>query len=357
MRTEQLAGLILAGGQSRRMGQSKASLTFGGKTFLELAQEHLSLFQPVYLSVSQAGQYPVGNAVELPDRFPGMGALGAIATALQTAEQDGVFVLACDYPLFRPRLAEYLCRLACEGVDAVIAQGQDGQLHPLCGVYLKSALPVISAMLESGNLRMMELLRRLRTIIVPLEDTVFPPELLRNINTPQEYRALSGSIPAVVAVSGIKHSGKTTFLCRLLPELAKYSLKVGVIKHDGHDFEPDVPGTDSYKLRQAGAAQVAVYSSGHTLLARNIGTDSETELFPAFRGFDLLLLEGFKYSDYPKIEIVRQERSSAPVGKPETLLGVATDTGWTHPDIPTFPLEDVQTAAQLILRYMEEKHS
>ena len=65
--------------------------------------------------------------------------------------------------------------------------------------------------------------------------------------------------PAVLAVSGVHNSGKTTLLEKLLPVLRSRGLKVGVIKHDGHDFTPDVPGTDSYRLREAGAEGVAVY--------------------------------------------------------------------------------------------------
>ena len=74
--------------------------------------------------------------------------------------------------------------------------------------------------------------------------------------------------PAVLAVSGVHNSGKTTLLEKLLPVLRSRGLKVGVIKHDGHDFTPDVPGTDSYRLREAGAGGVAVYSSSRPAAAR-----------------------------------------------------------------------------------------
>ena len=74
--------------------------------------------------------------------------------------------------------------------------------------------------------------------------------------------------PAVLAVSGVHNSGKTTLLEKLLPMLRSRGLKVGVIKHDGHDFTPDVPGTDSYRLRQAGADGVAVYSGNQWMVFR-----------------------------------------------------------------------------------------
>ena len=63
--------------------------------------------------------------------------------------------------------------------------------------------------------------------------------------------------PAVLAISGVHNSGKTTLLEKLLPVLRSRGLKVGVIKHDGHDFTPDVPGTDSYhEILLAGIVEV-----------------------------------------------------------------------------------------------------
>ena len=71
---------------------------------------------------------------------------------------------------------------------------------------------------------------------------------------------LSLKRPAVLAVSGAHNSGKTTLLEKLIPLLRARGLKVGVIKHDGHDFTPDVPGTDSFRLREAGAEVLGIAS-------------------------------------------------------------------------------------------------
>ena len=119
--------------------------------------------------------------------------------------------------------------------------------------------------------------------------------------------------PAVLAVSGVHNSGKTTLLEKLLPVLRSCGLKVGVIKHDGHDFTPDVPGTDSYRLREAGAGGVAVYSGTRYLLTEEFRL-TEQDLLALFErhGYDLVLLEGFKSSGWPKIEVVRSAISDAP---------------------------------------------
>ena len=98
---------------------------------------------------------------------------------------------------------------------------------------------------------------------------------------------LSLKRPAVLAVSGAHNSGKTTLLEKLIPLLRARGLKVGVIKHDGHDFTPDVPGTDSFRLREAGAEGVAVFSGSRYLLTEEFRLN-EQDLLALFErhGYD-----------------------------------------------------------------------
>ena len=103
---------------------------------------------------------------------------------------------------------------------------------------------------------------------------------------------LSLKRPAVLAVSGAHNSGKTTLLEKLIPLLRARGLKVGVIKHDGHDFTPDVPGTDSFRLREAGAEGVAVFSGSRYLLTEEFRLN-EQDLLALFErhGYDLVLMD------------------------------------------------------------------
>ena len=111
--------------------------------------------------------------------------------------------------------------------------------------------------------------------------------------------------PLILAVSGVKNSGKTTLIAGLLPRLRAFGWKVATIKHDGHDFEPDVPGTDTYRHRQAGAYGTAIFSGTRLMVIKEAAV-TERELFAAFPEADLILLEGLKHSPYPMIEIVRE---------------------------------------------------
>ena len=152
--------------------------------------------------------------------------------------------------------------------------------------------------------------------------------------------------PAVLAVSGVHNSGKTTLLEKLLPVLRSRGLKVGVIKHDGHDFTPDVPGTDSFRLRQAGAEGVAVFSGRRYLLTEELQL-TEQDLLAVFErhGYDLVLLEGFKSSGWPKIEVVRRAVADAPVSfQPLAVVG----------DIPgaDFDLNEIPALADWIVNQL-----
>ena len=160
----------------------------------------------------------------------------------------------------------------------------------------------------------------------------------------------------IVAISGVKNSGKTTLICRLLEIFKEKGLRVAVLKHDGHDFEPDVPGTDTYRQLQAGAYGTAVFSKGKYMLVKQQPQISEKELMEFFPEADLILLEGFKYSTYPKIEIVRKGNSTESVCNPKRLMAIATNLDaeereamTVSGDVPFFDLDNAKSIAEFIL--------
>ena len=106
--------------------------------------------------------------------------------------------------------------------------------------------------------------------------------------------------PVIFAVSGEKNSGKTTLIEAVLPILAERGYRVAVIKHDGHSFEPDVAGTDTRRFYDAGAVGTAVFDGEKFMLVKRSAV-TEKQLFEAFPDADLILIEGLKGSDYPKL--------------------------------------------------------
>lgn len=159
---------------------------------------------------------------------------------------------------------------------------------------------------------------------------------------------LSPGLPPVFAVCGVKNSGKTTLLENLIGVLSGRGLKVAAIKHDGHDFEPDVPGVDSHRLRKAGARGVAVFSANKVMLIEERPTPPLEELVERFATYDLVLLEGGKHTTLPKLEIVRAAVSCAPICDPATLIALCTDCPAILPGVPIFGLTDYEKIADLL---------
>lgn len=166
--------------------------------------------------------------------------------------------------------------------------------------------------------------------------------------------------PVIIAISGVKNSGKTTLIERIIPKLNNEGLKVATVKHDGHDFDGDVEGTDTFKHRRAGAYGTAIFSKNKFMVIKEQKNTQEEELISYFSDCDVILLEGFKFSDYPKIEIVRKGNSSESVCKKETLLGIVSDVEELkeeyrenkNNELKVIDINDIDSISELLVEYI-----
>ncbi|MRR59100.1 MAG: molybdopterin-guanine dinucleotide biosynthesis protein B [Deltaproteobacteria bacterium] len=154
--------------------------------------------------------------------------------------------------------------------------------------------------------------------------------------------------PPVVAVVGKSGAGKTTFLEKLIKELKERNIKVGTIKHHVHDFEMDKPGKDTWRHAQAGADAVIIASPEKVALIKRVerepSLDQVTELLS---DMDIILVEGYKSCDKPKIEISRRAFSTELLCAPEELLALVSDGAWEI-GVPVFGLDDASSVAALL---------
>jgi molybdopterin-guanine dinucleotide biosynthesis protein B len=165
--------------------------------------------------------------------------------------------------------------------------------------------------------------------------------------------------PPLFGVVGWKNSGKTTLMAGLVRELAGRGFVVSVIKHAHECFDIDHPGRDSFKLREAGAKQIALSSPRRFALMRELGDEPEL-LLNEVRSYvgpcDLVLVEGFKRAEFPKIEI---RRSGAVSREPihDTFPGVvalASDRPETEDaSLPAFHLDDTRAIADFIIAHLK----
>lgn len=110
----------------------------------------------------------------------------------------------------------------------------------------------------------------------------------------------------IIQIVGYKNAGKTTLACEIVSMLAERGLRVGTLKRDAHDFEPDIPGTDTWKHRHAGAAATAIASAARTAWFEERPSEL-AQLVDGMiaRSIEALIVEGFKNAEYPKIVLLR----------------------------------------------------
>ena len=120
----------------------------------------------------------------------------------------------------------------------------------------------------------------------------------------------------VFGIAGHSGMGKTTLLEKLLAEFGRRGLRVSLIKHSHKDIEVDRPGKDSWRLRESGAQEVLLLGASRWALMHELRADAEPSLaylLSRIQPCDLVLVEGFKNGDFPKLEVWRTEVGKAPL--------------------------------------------
>lgn len=144
----------------------------------------------------------------------------------------------------------------------------------------------------------------------------------------------------VFGIAGRSGMGKTTLLERLVPALTAQGLRVSLIKHSHKDIEVDRPGKDSHRLREAGCQEVLLLGRTRWALMHELRGDAEPPLaylLSRIQACDLVLIEGFKSGDFPKLEVWREAVGKPPLWREaayrDQIRAVASD-GALPPDAP-----------------------
>jgi molybdopterin-guanine dinucleotide biosynthesis protein A len=156
-----VGGMILAGGRSRRMGTDKALLLMNGQRLIDRVAEVMrGIFQEVIIIGNDPGAYADLNLPRVPDLRPGAGSLGGIYTGLSVSRFSRAFFVACDMPFLSTTLIRYLVHLD-SSADVVIPRTRDG-LQPLHAVYSRQCIPFIREMLNGSRFKIIDFFDQVR---------------------------------------------------------------------------------------------------------------------------------------------------------------------------------------------------
>ena len=175
--------IVLAGGKSSRMGTDKTKLDYGGETLLERVFRRFSGQYDTFISAR--GDVGIPGARVIVDIIPGLGPISGLHAALQ--EFESVFLVATDMPFADPAAAQLVI---AHGQGAIACAGAiGGKPEPLFAYYTRNILPELEKAIEAGDNSLHRLLERVGARMLEV-----PPEILDNINRPEDYEKLKTRI-------------------------------------------------------------------------------------------------------------------------------------------------------------------
>lgn len=149
-------------------------------------------------------------------------------------------------------------------------------------------------------------------------------------------------IPVFSIVGKNSNTGKTMVLCNLIQELKKRGYRVATIKHDVHGFDIDHPGKDTWKHGQAGSDIVMISSPEKFAMIEKVQQEyTLDEIVSKIDNVDIIITEGYKRENKPKLEVFRTAAADCLLCKDEELFGLVTDIPFDRA-IPQFAFEDVE---------------
>lgn len=373
--------VILCGGKSSRMGTDKTFLPFGAESLLKY---QIKRFQPYFSSIYVSVQDKQDKNFdyesycgcrEIQDLYPGIGPMGGLYSCLKQIPEDIIYFNAVDTPFSDPELALRMCKLLEQKPHeaACLIRNPKGQLQPLQGAYTKKPLPLMKKLIEEGKYALRGIFDSFPPMIC---DTFHKEEQFFNMNDMQSYyyglqqlsakkpgefpagfggaAEYTGTIP-VLSFTARSGTGKTTYLEKLIPLLKKEHLRLAVLKHDAHGFQMDKPGKDSYRFTQAGADHMILTCAQQTaaIFSHPAENPDLRFLLGNIRNVDLIITEGYKLENMPKIELLRKGYHETPVSNPENLLALVSDMPYDT-DLPVFDLNCPEKIVPFILHYIEK---
>ena len=184
---DEITGVVLAGGKSRRMGFNKAEAEMNGESMLIRMIDKLKEITPIIVVSCGATSYPNIDWLQIPDEHPQCGPLGGIYSVMKASKTSLHLVLSCDIPLVSISLLEYIASAATQSNALItVPIDENGQPQMMCAVYHKDVLPILKQQLDANVYKMKSLLDLVSVeyIKIAREHPLYQENAFMNVNSP-----------------------------------------------------------------------------------------------------------------------------------------------------------------------------
>ena len=182
-----VTGIILAGGESRRMGHDKGLCEFNGKTLVEYAITLVSEFtDKIIISSNNIAEYQQFGYPVVADKYKNIGPIGGIYSAIQYSTTEKNIIVSCDSPFLDVKLFELLLSYS-DKYQVVMPSHGNGLLEPLAAYYSQQILPKIEESIKENDYKLINIFNKVLYKIVNVEHKdFFTKQLFSNFNTPDD---------------------------------------------------------------------------------------------------------------------------------------------------------------------------
>lgn len=185
----EVTGIILAGGQSKRMGTNKAFVRLNGKPLIDYVLDALQKVTANVMLSTGTESFHYKNLPVVKDVYPGCGPMGGIYSALRFSETELNLVLSCDMPFVSADLLNFLVEEATEHeADVTLPVDEEGYFQPLCAVYRKSMIPCFEQAILRQELKLKRMIEKVNFKMIAIENTDknYNSKAFLNMNTPED---------------------------------------------------------------------------------------------------------------------------------------------------------------------------
>lgn len=183
MTNHKISGIILAGGKSSRMGKNKAMIEINGEISIRTLHNLIKPFcSEIIISANNQETYQFLHERIITDEIQGIGPIGGILSCLKKSSFRKNLVIACDMPMIPFSLIQLLINHKNTAEFVVPANGTD-EIEPLCAIYDKSVIPVLSEMIAEGNYKIRNLMNYCKTALIQVHNG---NNIFQNLNTPED---------------------------------------------------------------------------------------------------------------------------------------------------------------------------